>query len=104
MSNLIILNIGHDIADAVVRLLQKVEKMRSETTQNRLLLWPVSYALRVIKVAATYFAQGGAQARQHSIPDAIVSLRTHFATATPNSVYCFNKIGFLIFFADIYFI
>ena len=52
---------------------------------------------------STYLAEGSTDFYRRVIPETIVSLRVHFMTATPNSVYCFNKRGFLIFFVDVYF-
>jgi formate hydrogenlyase subunit 4 len=78
--------------------------MRQETPWLTIVLGPLIYLLRITKVAINFLTTGVTNFTGHSIPDTIINTRNHLASATPNSVYCFNKTGFLIFLADLYFV
>jgi len=56
-----------------------------------------------MKLLTAYSAKGATQAYNYTVPETIINMRNHLISATPNSIYCFNKTGFLIFFADMYF-
>jgi len=104
MSSLVFMNIGHDIGNVIIRLIDGLNKLREETPQLKFIVWPAVYMLKVAKTITLAFANGATEMNRRVIPGSITSLRYYFIGATPNSVYCFNKTGFLIFFADIYFI
>lgn len=49
MTNLI-LNIGHDLTGILVEMIAYVNKVRASSRILKIILWPVSYGLTVVKV------------------------------------------------------
>jgi len=58
MSSLLLLNIGHDLANLIVKVINYLNEARKETPQLKLVLWPVVYALTFAKVFINNFANG----------------------------------------------
>jgi formate hydrogenlyase subunit 4 len=97
-----LLNIGHDIAGILIEMITYVNKWRAKGFLFKVLLWPVSYALTFAKVMTLYLANGCHRFYNHSFPEGVVSTRNHLYSATPASIYCFNKRGILLFLLEIY--
>ncbi len=105
MSNFVFLNIGHDLGHLILQLIESLNRVRKETPQLKLILWPVVYSLTVAKVITFYLANGATiiTTEGRGIPWLIKTMYKGLFSVTPNSIYCFNKTGFLIFFLDMYF-
>jgi len=58
MSSLLILNIGHDVVNLIVKVINYLNEIRKETPQLKLVLWPVVYTLTFVKVIISNFANG----------------------------------------------
>jgi formate hydrogenlyase subunit 4 len=101
--NSLLLNIGHDIVAILIDLIAYVNKIRAQHVLLKIVLWPVMYSLTFAKVMLNYLANGSQKFYNHSFPEGVVSVRQHLYSATPASIYCFNKRGLLLFFLEIYF-
>jgi hypothetical protein len=100
MNNSGFLNTGLDIIEDTLHLLQITEKPQQKFPELGVFSRPVNYLLNALSLAIDYFTVGIADVNDYGIPGMI----EHFKTATPNSLYCFNKTGFLIIMIDVYFI
>jgi len=99
----LLLNIGHDFAGLLIEMIAYVNKVRASSRLLKIILWPVAYALTFVKVMTLYLANGCRQFYNHSFPDGVLAMRNHIYSATPASIYCFNKSRLFIFLLEAYF-
>jgi hypothetical protein len=99
----VLLNIGHDIGAILVDMTAYVNKWRASNRVLRVVLWPISWGLTFLKVMILYVANGCRQFVNVSWPWGVTETRNHLYSATPASIYCFDKKMFFVFMLEIYF-
>ena len=99
----ILLNIGVDIVRFLIDLIASINEVRAGSAVLKILLWPLVYALTFTKVILNYLVFGAHKFYYYSMPYNILTIRNHFFSATPMSVYCFNKRGFALIFIEMVF-
>jgi len=102
MIDVILLNIGQDLTALLASMVEGVNKVRGESPVLKIVLWPLSYGLLIMKVLCKNMTSAVVRVRYEEIPAIIYHTSNRLAFATANSVYCFNKMGLLIFLTDMY--
>lgn len=97
------LNIAYQFIRDLIELLSYLEGVRANSPALKVLLWPVVYALTFVRVIASYLVFGGWKFYNVSMPYNILTTRNHFFSATPMSIYCFNKRGFALLLVEMVF-
>ena len=104
-TTLLYINIGFEIVHILEYIISVLEQLRSETEVTNfrkllsVLIWAVTFFKFFIEmptIMVTEFYRTGFGKKV----DFLVSMVLGCA---PNSVYCFNKTGYFIFFLDFYF-
>jgi len=65
-----------------------------------ILLYPVWFGFTLFRIITNGMVRGPYQRLSEAIPFLVLTLHAHIMTATPYSVYCFNKTAFAVFFAE----
>jgi formate hydrogenlyase subunit 4 len=102
MMNIVLLNIGQDVTALLASMIDSINKVRAESPVLKVILWPLSYGLLILKVLCKTTTAGTTRFIYEEIPAIIYHTGNRLGFATANSIYCFNKMGLLIFFVDMY--
>jgi len=102
MLNFVVLNIGVDAMNFFANAVDEVNKVRAGSPILKVLLWPVSYALLICKVLCKTTTLGVMSLKYQEIPAIIKHSGNRLYSSSANSIYCFNKMGLVIFFIDFY--
>jgi formate hydrogenlyase subunit 4 len=99
-----LLHIGHDAIQILLDLLAFLDQLRAENPQYRFIIGPVRWMVLVVKIFVANFVNGVTDYYQVGFWRQLHFLASMIYGCAPNSVYCFNKAGFFIYFLDVYFI
>lgn len=78
----------------------EVIRLRQENTTLYILLYPVLVGIVLLRILTHDIVSGPSQRLQEGVPIVAFALYKHLMTATPYSIYCFNKSAFALFFAE----
>jgi hypothetical protein len=99
--NSILLSVSSDIVVTLNNVIQDIHQLREHSLLFRLLLTPVLYVLIAAKIFLNGANVGTYRFHHVSLPYGAETVRNHFFSATPMSVYCFNKRGFALVGAEV---